>query len=112
MRDRTEDAIMLAVVGRDALVELGEEVFGDPYPDRIAMQAITVCVVCGRPVEPKTDRECETCDALGVHEGECFRQMKREAGRVEARATRGLLLYDECEPFESAHFDAIMRGRS
>jgi hypothetical protein len=79
--------------GGDVLVtvELGFDIPGiDPYPDRIALEAITVCCVCGKPIEPESEAEFEASESLGVHVGECFRVMKRHAARIDARDMRTL----------------------
>lgn len=53
--------------------------------DRIELEAITVCCVCGRPINPMTESESEACDSLGVHVGTCFQALKRDLASMEAR---------------------------
>lgn len=62
----------------------------DPYPDvqehgRIALEAITVCCVCGMPVNPKTEAEHRASETLGVHLGECWSELKRQAAMPRMR---------------------------
>jgi hypothetical protein len=95
MRDRLGNEVF-GLARRDAVpdsdypgmciveVDLTFDVSGafDPYPDRMALEALTVCCVCGMPIEPENQAEFEACETLGVHVGECFQHMKREAARM------------------------------
>lgn len=95
-----ESAILWAAVGRDDVqgpkrveIDLLFDASG-ARPDRES-EAIACCV-CGMPIEPESEAEFEACDRLGVHTGECFRLMRREAERTPIAH-----VIDECEPLTS-----------
>jgi hypothetical protein len=75
MRDRV---VSLTVVLVDFDVDFTVE-------DRTALEAITVCCVCGKPIEPKDEREYEAAESLGCHVGGCFHALKRDLAGMEAR---------------------------
>lgn len=76
--------------------------------DRTALSAITVCCVCGRPINPETQAEHDASESLGVHVGNCFHALKRECARMGART----LMFDEHEPIDEATCAALSRVRS
>jgi hypothetical protein len=41
------------------------------------LEAITVCCVCCKPIEPQNQAEYDACENPGVHLGECWNQYKR-----------------------------------
>lgn len=41
------------------------------------LRAMVVCVVCGRPIEPRTEEAWRTMESVCVHEGECWLKLKR-----------------------------------
>jgi len=44
---------------------------------RLEQVAITVCVICGRPIEPRTEAEFAACRDVGVHLGTCWAAFKQ-----------------------------------
>lgn len=43
------------------------------------IRAMVVCSVCMRPIEPRNETEWKTMESVGVHNGECWMTMKRDA---------------------------------
>lgn len=68
--------IMRAVVGPDMYPPAYED------DDRVVFEAITVCCVCGKPVEPRTEQEHDAYETLGVHLGDCWQALKRDLARL------------------------------
>lgn len=44
----------------------------------LSRRAITVCCVCCRPIEPRTEREQQVMDEVCAHDGECWRALRRD----------------------------------
>lgn len=42
-----------------------------------SQRAITACVQCGKPIEARTEQEWTTMLGVQVHEGDCWRALKR-----------------------------------